>query len=298
MKPDTYKTSSESVKVPCMSGTLYLIATPIGNLQDFSRRGIETIEACDFLLVEDTRVTVKLLNHFNIKKRMVSCHEHNEKQRLDLLKEASEANQSVGLISDAGMPLISDPGDHIVQQALEAGMNIIPIPGPSAFLLGLVASGFALDRFVFEGFLPEKSSDVREKLQSLVTEERTIVFYVSPHKLLKTLAAVMQIMGNRKACLARELTKLHEEFVRLPVSEMLTKYETAEVRGEFVLIIEGFVPTAKEAPSTDTLKSLIKNALDSGQSVKDISTKLSQELGLRRADIYKMALSVDNEATD
>ena len=275
-----------------------MIATPIGNLQDFSRRGIETITACDFLLVEDTRVTVKLLNHFDIKKRMVSCHEHNEKQRLDMLKEASAANQSVGLISDAGMPLISDPGDHIVAQALEAGMKIIPIPGPSAFLIALVASGFPLDRFVFEGFLPEKSSDIKDKLYSLATEERTIVFYVSPHKLLKTLATIKEVMGDRRACLARELTKLHEEFLRMKISEMLTRYETVEVRGEFVLIIEGFVPGVKETPSTDSLKAMIRSSLDSGKSVKDISTKLSLELGLRRADIYKLALSVNDEAAE
>ncbi len=277
-----------------MAGTLYVIATPVGNLKDFSRRGVEVIDACDFLLVEDTRVTIKLLNHFDLKKKMLSCHEHNERQRFDLLAEAAASGQTVGLISDAGVPLISDPGYQIVNQAIALDMKVVPIPGPSAFLLALVGSGLPTSRFAFEGFLPDKQSEMQSRLKQLLGEERTIVFYVSPHKLMKTLAQVESVLGDRQACLARELTKIHEEFLRLKISEISARYANESVRGELVLIIEGRKAEREQLPEGAALEAAIEKMLVAGQTVKDTAQALSDQFALRRADVYKVALTVAN----
>jgi 16S rRNA (cytidine1402-2'-O)-methyltransferase len=275
-----------------MTGTLYVIATPIGNLKDFTRRGVEAIEACDFLLVEDTRVTIKVLNHFNLKKKMHSCHEHNERQRFHLLESAAKEGLSVGLISDAGVPLISDPGAQIVSQAIALNMSIVPIPGPSAFLLALVGSGLPTDRFVFEGFLPDKQGEMQTRLKQLLDEQRTIVFYVSPHKLQKTLAQVEAVLGDRNACLARELTKLHEEFVRAKISEISSRYANESVRGELVLIVQGRGAKPEQKAEGPELEAMVEEMLAGGQTVKDIALALANQFDLRRADVYKVALSV------
>jgi 16S rRNA (cytidine1402-2'-O)-methyltransferase len=275
-----------------MTATLYVIATPIGNLKDFTRRGVEAIEACDFLLVEDTRVTIKILNHFDLKKKMHSCHEHNEKQRFHLLEAAAREGRNVGLISDAGIPLISDPGAQIVGQAIALNMSIVPIPGPSAFLLALVGSGLPTDRFVFEGFLPDKQGEMQARLKQLLEEPRTIVFYVSPHKLLKTLTQIESVLGDRNACLARELTKLHEEFVRAKISEISSRYATEPVRGELVLIVEGQPAKPEQKAEGPELEALVEDMLADGKTVKDIAQLLANQLDLRRADVYKVALLV------
>lgn len=281
-----------------MAGMLYVIATPIGNLKDFSRRGVEAIEACDFLLVEDTRVTIKILNHFDLKKKMYSCHEYNEKQRLNLLAEAARDGRVVGLISDAGVPLVSDPGAQIVSQAIELEMSVVPVPGPSAFLLALVGSGLPMERFVFEGFLPDKQSQMQARLADLRAEERTLVFYVSPHKLEKTLAVVQAVLGDRDACLARELTKIHEEFIRGTISSISARYANESVRGELVLIVQGRERPSQPEYSKEELEAQIQALLDEGETVKDIAQTLAGRLAVRRADIYALALSLSSRSAE
>ncbi|HEY9677105.1 MAG TPA: 16S rRNA (cytidine(1402)-2'-O)-methyltransferase [Drouetiella sp.] len=281
-----------------MSGTLFIVATPIGNLDDLTLRISKTIAACDFVLAEDTRVTIKILNHLDLKKQMISCHEHNEQARFTALKNAAEENKSVALISDAGTPLISDPGYQIVREAISLGMNVVPLPGPSAFLLALVGSGLPCDSFVFEGFLPDKGSAIRAKLQEVKDETRTLVFYVSPHKLIKSLSAVFEELGSRQICLARELTKRHEEFLRGTVLEILKKYETTEIRGEFVLVLAGkSASDEREIASEDQVREAIRAEFKTGRSVKDVAALLTDQFKWRRSDIYRLALD-EQEKSD
>lgn len=271
--------------------TLYLIGTPIGNLGDLSPRTRQAMEACDLLLVEDTRVTIKLLNHLDLKKKMISCHDFNERQRQQVLERAVRENLSIGLISDAGMPLVSDPGNFIVKAAVEAGIQVIAIPGPSAFLLALVASGLPTDRFVFEGFLPDKSGEVAKCLEALKGEERTIILYVSPHKLVKTLSHVLEVLGDRNACLARELTKLHEQYIRGPLSDLLRQVEESTLRGEFVLVLQGAEKNLTVFSSED-IEKLVEECFSAGMSVKDSAHELSNKLKMQKSAIYKVALAV------
>jgi 16S rRNA (cytidine1402-2'-O)-methyltransferase len=274
-----------------LKSTLYLIGTPIGNLSDLSSRVREAIDKCDLLLVEDTRVTIKLLNHLDLKKKMLSCHDFNERGRLEVLQRARSENTNVGLISDAGMPLISDPGNFIVKAALELDFNVVAIPGPSAFLLALVASGLPADRFVFEGFLPDKAGDIRKRLEFVKTDPRTLIFYVSPHKLIKTLSACREVLGERRACLCRELTKFHEEYIRGRLAEIAAKVEQSEIKGEFVLVLEGC--TAVEEEIDDAyIEQLVEERLRSGLSVKDTANELSDKLHRQKSAIYKVAVHV------
>jgi 16S rRNA (cytidine1402-2'-O)-methyltransferase len=279
-----------------MSATLFLIGTPIGNLSDLTPRTKQAIEECSLLLVEDTRVTIKLLNHLGLKKKMLSCHDFNERNREDTLRQFASLGQNLALISDAGMPLVSDPGNFIVKIAIELEMNIVAIPGPSAFLLALVASGLATHRFVFEGFLPEKSGDLRKRLAFLKSDERTIVFYISPHKLLKQLGAILEIFGDRRACLAREITKKHEEYIRDSLSNLFARANSEEVRGECVLVIEG---AKNNIPfhSTEDIEKLASECLKLGMSVKDTAHELSEKLDLAKSGIYKRVLSVSQRLT-
>ena len=282
-----------------MSGKLFIIGTPIGNLEDISMRAISALRECDLILAEDTRVSIKLLNHFDIKKKMLSCHKFNENERLGLLEEARDNDSSLALISDAGMPLVSDPGHPLVQSAIALGMTIVPIAGPSAFLLALVGSGMPLDAFVFEGFLPDRSAEIEKKLRRLSREERTMVFYVSPHKLERTLAAVHSQLGLRKVCLARELTKFYEEFDRGTSESLLAKYSQAEVRGECVLVVEGYKSGDVEDMSDwleveeKRLKVLtfVSDLTSAGLKLSKACALAAEEFALVKADIYKAALA-------
>ncbi len=284
-----------------MGSILYLIGTPIGNLSDLSVRTRTAIEDCGLLLVEDTRVTIKLLNHLGLKKKMLSCHDFNERSREDVLRRAAAEGFNVGLISDAGMPLVSDPGNFIVKAALNAGLNVIAVPGPSAFLLALVASGLPTDRFVFEGFLPDKAGEMNKRLAALKTEERTIVFYVSPHKLNKTVSAALAVLGDRNACLGRELTKLHEEYIRMSLSALAAQIDETAVRGECVLVIAG-APRDTQAVSEEDIERLVEECLSTGMSVKDAAHELSNKLNLQKSAMDKLAVTVSerlaSEATD
>jgi|694.fasta_scaffold103398_1 16S rRNA (cytidine1402-2'-O)-methyltransferase len=274
-----------------MSGILFIVATPIGNLDDLTNRIRSAIEQSKFVLAEDTRVTIKILNHLNLKKQMISCHEHNEEARLQLLTQAAKDGDSVALISDAGTPLISDPGYQIVREAIAVGMTVIPVPGPSAFLLALVGSGLPCDKFVFEGFLPDKPSAQKSRLEELRSETRTLVFYISPHKLTKNLTAMLEVFGDREICLARELTKLHEEFLRGKISTMIEKYAKEEIRGEFVLVVSGASDQNGTSEVTETeVRAAIRAEFASNRSVKDISALLADQFHWKKSDVYRLAL--------
>jgi 16S rRNA (cytidine1402-2'-O)-methyltransferase len=233
---------SESIE----HGTLYLVATPIGNLEDITYRAIKVLSSVDLIAAEDTRKTKILLDHYNIDKPMMSYYSYNEQIRAPQLIEKLLAGQSIALVSDAGTPGISDPAFHIVQQALQNNIPIIPIPGPSAFLSALIVSGLPTDKFVFEGFIPQKKGR-KTKFESLKSEFRTIVIYESPHRIFKTLSDIQSYLGNRHVVVARELTKKFEEIVRGPIQSVLAEMSKKQPRGEYVVIIEG----ALKSPNTN-----------------------------------------------
>lgn len=237
------------------TGCLYLVATPIGNLEDITLRALRILKEADQIACEDTRHTQKLLNHYDISKPLVSYHEHNELTRAPELVLAMEEGQQIALVSDAGMPLVSDPGYRLVTLALRHHIPVIPIPGPSALLAALSASGLPNEEFLFAGFLPARSGERRRALERLRIEDRTIIFYEAPHRIEETLADAHEILGDRPVCLAREVTKLHEEFRRGTLSELIASLSEKPVRGEITLLI-GAVPEEQRAAQRDTSQSL------------------------------------------
>jgi 16S rRNA (cytidine1402-2'-O)-methyltransferase len=237
---------SESIQL----GTLYLVATPIGNLEDITYRAVKVLTSVDLIAAEDTRKTKILLDHYHISKPMMSYYSYNEQARAPQLIEKLLSGQSIALVSDAGTPGISDPAFHIVQQALENGISIIPIPGPAAFIAALIASGLPTDRFVFEGFLPLKKGR-KTKFELLKSENRTIIIYESPHRIIKTLTDIQTVLGNRHVVIARELTKKFEEIVRGAVSSVLTELTKKSPRGEYVVIIEGAAKSSEGKDSSE-----------------------------------------------
>lgn len=278
-----------------MSGTLFIISTPIGNLEDISERTKRIMSEADLLLVEDTRVTIKLLNHLGLNKRMLSCHKFNEEARRQTLEAANSENQKVALISDAGTPLISDPGQRIVAEAIELGMDVVAIPGPTAFVQALVGSGLSCDRFVFEGFLPDKDSALREKLKSLAGDERTLVFYVSPHGLSKTINVMHEVLGERRVCLARELTKKFEEYIRVPLSELASRLAEERLKGEFTLVVEGAPPKSADSFDPGIVKVYVMDRLAEGAASKEIAAELANQFDMRKSDAYDFVVRIKNE---
>ena len=277
-----------------MPGKLLLIATPVGNLSDISARVENSLRESDYILAEDTRVSIKILNHLKIKQRMVSCHEFNESARTSLIAEANQTNKTVALLSDAGTPLISDPGFEIVQAAIACGMQVIPIPGPSAFVLALIGSGLPCNRFVFEGFLPDKPGAAKQRLTELANESRTIILYVAPHKLARTLTLFKGILGDRQACVARELTKIHEQFLRGTLSELGNFATSNKILGECVLVVAGSESSGKSQRQAIVCEDSIVNAMEKmrsqGLGVKEISIRCAKQFGLKRSHTYQLAL--------
>jgi len=221
-------------------GTLYVVSTPIGNLEDITLRAVKTLKSVHLVAAEDTRRTVKLLNHFQISTSITSYHDHNKEAKAPMLARTLESGKDVALVSDAGTPGIADPGFYLVRMAIERGLPVVPIPGPSAPIASLSVSGLPTDRFAFEGFLPAKKGKRLARLRALRDEERTVIIYESPHRVRRLLEEVLAVMGNRQAVLARELTKMHEEFLRGSVEEIIQRVdEKASVRGEMTLLIGG-----------------------------------------------------------
>ncbi len=274
-----------------MAGMLYLVPTPIGNLGDISTRCRETLENADFIAAEDTRVTLKLLNHLGIKKSLVSYYEHNKAFKGNIILERILAGETCALVSDAGSPAISDPGEELVKQCADAGVTVCAIPGPCAVITALSISGQNTGRFCFEGFLSTAKKSRREHLESLVGETRTMVFYEAPHKLLNTLEDMASVFGpDRPISLCRELTKLHEEVVRTTLGRAIERYTEAAPKGEFVLVVAGAEPVAKEAATESDAAARVQQLMEAGLSRKDAIKQTAKELKLPKNVVYDAAL--------
>lgn len=273
-----------------MSGKLYVVGTPIGNLSDFSPRAIETLKNADFLAVEDTRVTVKLLNHFGIKKEMLAYYEHNKNSKGNLIIDRILKGESCALVSDAGMPAISDPGEDLVKAAYENSITVESVPGPSALITALAISGMPSGRFCFEGFLTMNKIGRREHLESLKTEKRTMIFYEAPHKLSATLQDMLKTFGDRKIALVRELTKLHETVFHTTLSEAIEHYSENAPRGEFVLIVSGAKEETAVYGMADALK-IANKLIEEGQSTSAAAKEAANITGLKKGEIYKALLN-------
>lgn len=280
------------------AGTLYIVGTPIGNLEDMTVRAVQVLQQVDLIAAEDTRHTGKLLHHFQVTTPQVSYHDHNRTQRLPELMHQLKQGKAIALVSDAGMPGISDPGYELVRGCVEAGIPVVPIPGVTAAITALIASGLPSDRFGFEGFLPAKSKERCDRLEQLSAESRTMVFYEAPHRLLAMLTDVATVLGGDRAVVcARELTKLHEEFRRCTVQEAIAHYRQHEPQGEFTVVLEG---TAESTPilSESALKSELQALINQGLSRSQASRQLAKQTQLSRQQIYQLALSLDADAKD
>ncbi len=277
-----------------MAGMLYLVPTPIGNLGDISQRCRETLEQADFIAAEDTRVSLKLLNHLGIKKSLVSYYEHNKAFKGEQIVERILNGETCALVSDAGSPAISDPGEDLVKQCAAAGIVVCAIPGPCAAITALSISGQSTGRFCFEGFLSTAKKSRREHLESLGKEQRTMIFYEAPHKLLNTLEDMAEAFGaDRPISLCRELTKLHEEVVRTTLGEAVEKYTQNPPKGEFVLVVAGAEPEVEEAATEDDAASRVKQLMAEGLSRKDAVKQTAKELNLPKNVVYDAALNLD-----
>jgi len=276
-----------------MSGTLFVVATPIGNLGDFSSRAIETLNAVDFIAAEDTRVSARLLHRFGIKTPQISYFEHNRREKGEQIAARLLAGERCALITDAGTPAISDPGFDLVALCRERGIPVAAVPGCSAVVTALSISGMACGRFAFEGFLSMNKRQRREHLASLKGEKRTLVFYEAPHKLLRTLQDLLDALGDRQAAVCRELTKLHEEVLRTTLTGALTHFQETAPRGEFVLVVAGAEgPSADEAEAAapDPMEA-VRELVHGGSSVRDAVKQVAQELGAARNALYRQALA-------
>lgn len=271
-----------------MTGKLIILGTPIGNLGDISPRAIETLKNTDFIAAEDTRVTIKLLNHFEIKKPLISYYKHNKNFKGGVICERILNGETCVLVSDAGMPAISDPGEDLVRECADLGIPVSVVPGPSALVCALAVSGLPTGRFTFEGFLTVNKKNRKKHLEELVNETRTMVFYEAPHKLLNTLTDFLKIFGDRKICIVKELTKIHEDILRTSISKALEIYsEINKPKGEYVLILEG----AKKKTEKISLKEasqLAKELVNNGFSASQAAKQISKQTGLKKSDIYNL----------
>ena len=274
-----------------MAGSLYVVGTPIGNLEDMSVRAVRTLQEADFIAAEDTRVTLKLLNHFAIKKPMLSYHEHNARQKGGEILTRILNGENCAIVTDAGMPCISDPGEDLVRLCAENGVDIKVIPGPSAAISALAVSGLDTSRFVFEGFLNPQKNARLERLEQLKNEQRTLIFYEAPHKLRPTLADMLEVLGDRPVALCRELTKLHEETVRTTLSRAVALYQEKEPRGEYVLVVAGAQRAAGPAVTLDQGARQVLRLRQEGVRMKDAVRRTAEETGLSRNDLYNAALA-------
>ncbi len=271
-----------------MSGTLYVVGTPIGNLNDFSPRALETLEMVDFIAAEDTRVTLKLLNRFEVKKPLISYHEHNRFEKGETIVNRILAGENCALVTDAGMPAISDPGEELVLQCHIAGVPVVSVPGPSALITALAISGMPSGRFTFEGFLSMNKKSRREHLKQIATESRTMIFYEAPHKLLSTLKDMAETLGNREIALVRELTKIHEEVNRTTLEDAIAYYEQNSPKGEFVLIIRGVdeVVSEEENYTLEQAAAMAQLLIDGGEAPTKAAKTAAQTTGYKKNDIY------------
>jgi 16S rRNA (cytidine1402-2'-O)-methyltransferase len=277
-------------------GELYVVGTPIGNLDDMSFRAIRVLKSVNAIASEDTRHTGKLLHHFEIKTPQISYHQHNHKQRAPELLDRLQQGQSIALVSDAGLPGISDPGYELVQVCIDAHVNVVPIPGPNAALTALMASGLPTDHFCFEGFLPTKASERQHRLTQIEAESRTVILYESPHRLQQTLQDLSALGAERELAIARELTKLHETFWRGKIGDAIAQYQTQQPRGEFTLIIAG-KPATQTVYTDDRLRQELQILINQGISPSQASRQLAQSLNVPRRHLYQLSLALTASQT-
>ncbi len=274
-----------------MNGKLYLCATPIGNLGDITYRCVETLKSVDLIAAEDTRRTLGLLNHLDIEKPLTSYFEHNKKEKGEYLISEMKKGKNIALVSDAGTPAVSDPGEDLVKMCIEAEIDVVPVPGAVAGINALISSGFSTQRFTFEGFLTVNKRGRTEHLKSLSEEQRTMIFYEAPHKLLSTLRDMLIVLGDRRIALCREITKIHEEFVRTTISDAINKYEENPPRGEFVIVIEGKKSEDIEAEREAAWQKMsvsehVEMYINQGIDEKEALKKTAKDRGVSKRDIY------------
>ena len=273
-----------------MAGTLFLVGTPIGNLDDLSPRALETLRAVDFIAAEDTRVTLKLLNRFEIKKKLVCYFEHNRAEMGEKILARLLDGENCALVTDAGMPAISDPGEDIVRQCAAQGVTVCAVPGPSALVTALAVSGLPTQRFTFEGFLSVSGRSRRAHLESLRGERRTMVFYEAPHKLVRTLQDLLDALGERDVALCRELTKLHEEVVRTTLSGAIARYSETPPRGEFVLVVRGAPEDTGPAMTREEALEAVRRYRAEGRSLKEACRLAAADSGIGANELYQLAI--------
>ncbi len=283
-----------------MAGKLYLCATPIGNLGDITARTLECLKNADMIAAEDTRNSMKLMTHFDIHTPLTSYHEHNRFDKADKLVGELMAGKDIALITDAGTPVISDPGEVLVKKCIEAGIEVTSLPGPSAAITALTLSGLDGRRFVFEGFLPQDKAGRRERLEELKNEYRTVIFYEAPHHLKNTLSELKEYFGERRLSIARELTKKHEEILRFTVNEAAVYYEKNEPRGEYVLVMEGKDKTDERAEKRELYQDIpldehLNRYIDEGLEKKEAMKKVAKDRGISKRDVYNALLKQDTE---
>lgn len=277
-------------------GTLYVCPTPIGNLDDITFRVLETLKSVDLIAAEDTRHTKKLLNHFDIHTPIFSYHEHNKMKAGPVLIEKMEAGQAIAIVTDAGTPGISDPGEDLIKLAIESEINVVSQPGATAFVTALVASGLPTGKFVFEGFLDRHKKKRKEALEGIKNETRTVIFYEAPHRLTQTLESMLEVLGDRQMTAARELTKRYESYVRGSISEVIAHFSENQPRGEFVLIVAGIHPDDVVSEADPLLEMPIEEHLmffiDQGMRKKEAAAEVAKARGLNKRDVYKMTIDL------
>lgn len=271
-----------------MSAALYVVGTPIGNLGDLSPRAVETLESCDFIAAEDTRVTLKLLNAFGIKKPMISYHEHNRFEMSPRIVERLMNGESCALVTDAGMPAISDPGEELVRMCREHGIKVESVPGPTAFATAMAISGMPSCRFTFEGFLSVNKASRNKHIKSIVNEPRTMIFYEAPHKLASTLRDLAAALGDRELAIVREITKIHEEVIRTTLCAAAEKYSDGSLKGELVLIIAGAPQEKKEPMTLEQALEAAKELMADGCPPSEAARRAAKLSGLKKGDIYRL----------
>lgn len=277
-----------------MSGKLYICPTPIGNLEDMTYRSVRILNEVDLIAAEDTRHSIKLLNHFNISKPLTSYHDHNKDTKGNYLIDKLLDGENIALVSDAGMPGISDPGEEIIRQAIENNIEVEVLPGATASITALVGSGFNTSKFVFEGFLDRDKKIRRERLEEIKEEDRTIIFYESPHRIKDTLKDILKIFGNRKIAVNRELTKKYQEVIRTDIESVVDVFSEKEIKGEFVLIVEGFSgeKTIKDNYENLSDREYVITLIENGLSKKDAIKTVCKERKLKKDVVYKQVLDL------
>lgn len=273
-----------------MSGKLYVVGTPIGNLSDISPRGLETLENVDFIAAEDTRVTAKLLNHFEIKKTLVSYYEHNKREKGTVITDRLLAGETCAIVTDAGMPCISDPGEDLIRDCHALGISVESVPGPTAFATALAVSGMETGRFTFEGFLSVNKPSRKRHLEELQGEKRTMIFYEAPHKLRNTLKDLYKYFGDREIAIVKELTKIHETVMKTTLKAANEYFENEAPKGEYVLILAGEKSTEKQPVTIEQAAENAKELVEKGMSVNEAAKTVAAETGLKKSDIYKLLL--------